>query len=132
MRIDGKSYNDIGKELGVTGEAVRKRLLAAADRGDLYPRSPPGRAPLTPRTVRHIHRSVVSSPYSTYKAIAQEHGVGPKMVAKVAAAHFIYRFVSKAKPFLSPKSRGRRLEWVPIALETGWMRLSGRMRAWLG
>jgi hypothetical protein len=51
MRIDGKSYNDIGKAMGWTGEAVTKRLLAAADRGDLYPRSPPGRAPLTPITV---------------------------------------------------------------------------------
>lgn len=123
MKRQGYSFRKIGAELKVSFEAVRKRLLSAAERGDLYPRSPPGPRPLHPRKVRHIHRDLIRYPYKTYREISKEHGLGYTSVKNVAASHFLYRFVSKKKPFLSRKTRLARLRWIKEADGTDWTSL---------
>lgn len=113
-------YTSIGKELQVSFEAVRKRLLAAAERGDAYPRSPPGRQPLPPRKVRRIYRDLLFHPWRTFREIAKDHEVGPKMVRNIATQHFLFRFVAKKKPYLTHKARMARRAWVKEAEVADW------------
>lgn len=44
---------------------------------------------------------------------------------KVAASHFLHRFISKKKPFLTPKARDDRLKWIREADEADWTGIIG-------
>ena len=121
MRKRGMSYRSIGKELQVSYETVRVRLEAAAVRGDLYPRSPPGKPEMEVRMVRRIHRDLLFHPFRTWRQIAKANGIGPKAVAKVAHSHFLFRFVSKKKPFLTKKARQARMWWLWDAARADWL-----------
>lgn len=117
MRKQGNSLRKIGEELKVSHEAVRLRLQAAAVRGDLYPRSPPGPPKLHIRITRAIYRDILLHPYHTFRQIAKDHGVGPKRVRNIAASHFLYRFISRKKPFLTAKARQNRRLWIKKAMK---------------
>jgi len=120
MRRSGMSLRKIGAELKVSYEAVRLRLLAASQRGDLYPCSPPGRPPSPPRDMRRVHRELVNNPWLAYWQIARSLGVGIRLVRKVAHTSFLYRFLSKKKPLLTPKARRARCRWVTEVKDIDW------------
>lgn len=67
-----------------------------------------------------IPRDLLFHPYDTFRQVARYHGVGPKAVQKVAASHFLYRFVSKKKPFLTPKARRDRIKWIEKTKVDDW------------
>lgn len=120
MRKQGKSYRFIAEELKTSYEAVRLRLLAATQRGDLYPRSPPGRRPMLDRSHRHILLSLLHDPYQSFHEIRLPHSVSPTTVRKVASTHCLYRFVSKVKPLLTMRARLDRFKWTSEVADQDW------------
>ena len=70
----------------------------------------------------------------------RNNGAGPKLVARVAASHLLFRFVLKKKPFLSAKARRNRLKWITTGNNADWtaiiwrdecmVRIGDRGRRW--
>jgi hypothetical protein len=120
MKSNGISYRKIAEELKCSHEAVRKRLFAAAERGDLYHRTSPGRPPSPARLHRRIHRHLILHPDLTFWQVGQAIGVGTWLVRKVAQSSFLYRFVSNRKPLLTAKARRTRLKWVSTMRTVDW------------
>lgn len=120
MSKRGLSYDKIAEELRAGAETVRRRLQLAAVRGDLSHRYPPRGPPMDPRTERHIFTDILRHPRVSFGEIGKSHGRSASTVSRVAAAHFIHRFVMKRKPLLTPENRRKRLLWASKTSEQDW------------
>lgn len=121
MRKQGKSYRIIAEKLKIPCEAVRQRLLTASKRGDLYPRSPPERPPMSAISQRHILPGQVRNPCRSSHHVGLDHGVSATTtVSNVANTHCLYRFVSELKPLLTTRARLDKIKWASEVANQDW------------
>jgi uncharacterized protein YerC len=120
MRKRGKTYMEIANELQCSFEAVRRRLVLANDRGDLYPRSPPGRTPMSERTKRCIYIKLLRHPHRSFADIGREFALSATTIRIVARSHLLYRFIMKRKPLLTLPARCQRLKWASEVIHQDW------------
>jgi hypothetical protein len=115
------SYREIARELQCSYEAVRQRLLAAAQRGDLYPQSPPGGVPIDVRTTRRIYFNIVRHPERSFDSSGKDNHVSATTFRKVASDHLLFCFIMKRKPLLNQNNRLKRLKWAAEMVDQDWI-----------